>query len=140
MSTNQIEGLAELSRKLSKLEAGLAAKTLRQAAMNAATPVVREARLRIPVGEEAHRTYKGNLVSPGFAKRNIKKKIAIKDGRAVVSIGVAREAFYVVQFLELGTRYIPETPWLVPSFVAQRRNVEQRMAAQLKTKIEKLSR
>ena len=107
--------------------------------MNAATPIVREARLRIPIGDVEHRTYKGNLVAPGFAQRNIRKASKIIDGRAVVSIGVRREAFYATQFVELGTQKMDATPWLVPAFENQRDEVERRLADQLRTKIAKLT-
>ena len=140
MSDRHLAGLKELSLKLNQLGTELAAKTLRQATMNAATPVVREARLRIPVGDIEHRTYKGNLVAPGFGQRSIRKSSKIIDGRAVVSIGVRREAFYATQFVELGTQKMDATPWLVPAFENQRDEVERRLADQLRTKIAKLTR
>lgn len=140
MSERHLAGLKELSLKLNQLGTELAAKTLRQATMNAATPVVREARLRIPVGDIEHRTYKGNLVAPGFGQRSIRKSSKIIDGRAVVSIGVRREAFYATQFVELGTQKMDATPWLVPAFENQRDEVERRLADQLRTKIAKLTR
>ena len=108
--------------------------------MNAATPVVREARLRIPVGDIEHRTYKGNLVAPGFGQRSIRKSSKIIDVLAVVSICVRREAFYATQFVELGTQKMDATPWLVPAFENQRDEVERRLADQLRTKIAKLTR
>lgn len=138
MTDSTIKGLKELEDKLVALGGAVGAKVLRSASLLALTPVVREAKLRIPVGDDAHRTYKGNLVSPGFAKRSVKKASWSNrvTGKAKASVGVKREAFYAVSFVELGTSKMDAQEWLLPAFLAQRKVVEQRFAKTLKRKIE----
>lgn len=66
-----------------------------------------------------HRTYKGRLVSRGFASRSLRvlARVYTAGGefRARAILGVKAEAFYVVQFFEKGTSRIPRQPWLVPA-------------------------
>jgi hypothetical protein len=52
-------------------------------------------------------------------------------------VGVAPEAFYGVQFLELGTRHIPRRPWLEPAYRSQSREVVELFRKKLKQQIEK---
>ncbi len=139
MPDRQIKGLAELEEKLVRLGAETGAKVLRSAALLSVTPVVREAKLRIPVGDTIHRTYKGNIVSPGFAQRSVKKvsRLNKRRGSAKASVGVKREAFYAVSFVEQGTSKMDAQEWLLPAFRARRNEVENRFAKQLKRKIEK---
>ena len=102
---NELKGFKELAIKLNKLEAGLRVKTLRKALFKATTPVVRQMKSRIPVGTEAHRTYKKRLVTPGFAKRSIKRltgKKFISKGKLSIAIGVRAEAYYAIRFYDLG--------------------------------------
>lgn len=140
----KIEGVRELSRKLDNLSKKVRGSTLRKAANAAVKPVLEEARNRIPVNkiEELHKTYKGRLVAPGFAKRSVAAKVSLsRDGRAVFArMGVRREAFYAVNFVELGTSKMPAQPWLRPAFEAKHREATQRFAEVLRTQIEKVAR
>jgi len=141
--TRTIKGLDELSKKLVALGADLGAKTLRQSTRNAMTIIKREAKLRIPVGDRAHRTYKGRLVPPGFAKASIKavsRRPRRGSAKARVSLGVKKEAFYATQFVELGTSKMQARPWLVPAMEAKRSAAEQKIASELKRKIDKYTR
>lgn len=143
MTDRRIEGMRELSAQLATLGGKVGLKALRAATRNAATPIVRAARLRVPVGTRAHRSYKGNLLTPGYARRSIKKTVRRRGrGRtvAIVDVGVRPEAFYAVQFLEVGTAKMAARAWLVPAFEAARDDVEQRLSAQLKRQIERLGR
>lgn len=140
MTRETVEGLKELSRKLAALGEKVGGKALRQATLNASTPALKAAKLAAPVGQVAHKTYKGRLVAPGFLKRSIKRKSYYKNGKAVAMIGVKAEAFYGVQFVEKGTKNISAKPWLVPAFVNNRDNMEQRLKDQIKKKIERLAR
>ena len=99
-----VEGLNELSRKLAKLGPSLAGRELRKSAMYATTTVVKEMKQAAPRGKEPHRTYKGRLVSPGFLSRSVKRKSSYRNGKATVTIGVKKEAFYGVMFVEKGTK------------------------------------
>lgn len=137
----EIEGLKKLNAKLKKLDSAVAEKVLKQAVRNASTPAFKAAQLAAPVGSEAHRTYKGNLVSPGFLKRSIKRVTSMSRGVrrswASVAIGVKAEAYYGVLFLEKGTKKMAARPWFVKAFKSRQREMERRLASELKKKIEK---
>lgn len=137
-----LDGLELLLKRLGALSAQTGGKVLREATNNAATPVVAEAKLRVPVSSDGRvrKSYKGNLITSGFAKRSIKKRSQLIDGRAVVSIGVKKEAYYATLFVELGTRHQEAQPWLVPALEAQQHNVERRLIEQLRRKIDRVTR
>lgn len=102
---NELIGVEELTRKLNRLDSKLAAKSLRSSLFKATTPVVRQMQSRIPVGTDAHRTYKGRLVVPGFARRSVKRltgKKFLNRGRISVAIGVKAEAYYAIRFYDQG--------------------------------------
>lgn len=109
----KVKGLKELSSKLNALERTVAGKTLRSAAMLATTPAMKRMKATAPRGKKLHRTYKGNLVAPGFLSRSIKRKSTYRNGRAKVSVGVKKEAFYGVLFVDPGTKphRIPKKNW-----------------------------
>ena len=137
----ELVGLEELSKQLAKLGAAVGSKTLRQALMSATLPAYKAAKMAAPVGENSHRTYKGNLVGPGFLSRSVARKSYFnkRTGVASVMIGVKPEAFYGVQFVELGTKYQPAQPWLGPAFKKSRNAMEARFKHMLKRKIEKIA-
>lgn len=95
-----LDGYKELSRKLSALGEKVGGKVLRGSMMRATTKVVREMKSKAPVGTVSHRTYKGRLVAPGFASRSIKRVTRVKTGYSSLRIGVRREAFYAIQFMD----------------------------------------
>lgn len=117
-----VEGMRELMRALGELGAGVQLNALRSAAQAAGRAVVKNAQGRIQVGDEPHRTYRGVLVSPGFARRSIVARSYIdkRRGRVGVAIGVRAQAFYAVNFLELerGRSGARGRPWLRPAFEA----------------------
>jgi len=140
----ELEGLAELEKKLEQIGGATAEKALRQAVMNASTPAFKAIKMAAPVGKRAHRTYKGRLVAPGFLRRNIVRRSRIHRGHnktwASVVIGVRDEAFYGVQFLERGTSKMAARPWLAKTFARYRPQMEQRLKEQLRRKIERIAR
>lgn len=165
MPDSSVRGLAELSRKLNSLPAKIAGRVLRQATMNATTPALKEMKRAAPKGKRAHRTYKGNLVAPGFLSRSIKRKSRLKGGKARVEIGVKKEAFYGVLFVEKGTRAhrIPKKgerrmafggrvyshvnhpgarakPWFKRSFIKNEKVMLTRLRDHLRVKIERYVR
>jgi len=99
-----VTGYKELARQLKKLPVKLGAKALRSAAMTSTTPVVKAMKQAAPRGKKFHKTYKGNIAGPGYLSRSIKRSSRIKSGRVRVMIGVKREAFYGVLFVEKGTK------------------------------------
>lgn len=113
-----LEGVAELTRQLDalgKLEDG---KALRRSVAAGGRVVVKAAKSLIPKGVDAHRTYKGRLVAPGFASRNIRAVTTLSKDKqkATVRIGVRNEAFYAVNFVEIGTSKMAKQQWLRPAF------------------------
>lgn len=128
-----ITGYKELSRHVVGLKYAVSGSQLRNAGRYAMQAAKEQAEQGAPMGDPPYgpyttrstpldpypkKTYKGRLVTPGFSRRSI--KLAVKllgNGTAVrVALGVAREAFYAVQFIELGTSKIAKRPWLEPSF------------------------
>ena len=94
---SELEGVKELLAKLNRLDARTVAKAQRSILFKATTPVVRQMKAQVPVGTEAHRTYKGRLVAPGFTKRSIKRLTGTKHlnrGLLSIAIGVRAEGWY----------------------------------------------
>lgn len=133
----ELEGLDALQKQLKQLDPKFQKRAYRNTVRAAMKPVAVTAAATAPVGTEMHKTYKGRWVSPGFLSRSIRQKVtARRDGSAFVSlVGVAPEAFYGVQFLELGTSTIPRRPWLEPSYRANRRQVLSVFQKRLKKQI-----
>ena len=115
-----VTGLGELQAKLSAMESKTSQKALRSALMQSATPMVRKLRAAAPVGTRAHRTNRGRLVAPGFLRRSVAKSSKLIRSEnstvAVVFIGVKKEAYYGIQFLDRGTKYIRKMPWFTSTF------------------------
>jgi HK97 gp10 family phage protein len=116
-------GFKELDQQLANLAEAVGPKranrVMKNALKQAATPVLKMARAKAPVGDRKHRTYKGTLAIPGFLRKNIDKQAFVtKQGTGVVRMGPKAEAFYGTTFLERGTKYISPMPWLVPAFEA----------------------
>lgn len=137
MPNENLKGMEELVDQLNALHSEMAVKLLRSAVGMAVDPIITEAKIRIPVGKEYHLSYKGNLLSPGFARDSIKKITTIKNGAAVASVGVKKEAFYATQFLEVGTSHMDAQPWLQPALEAARPAVEKRLTESLRKKIKR---
>lgn len=123
MPSEKIVGFDALAKKLQTLsdhkEIGKVLKSVVTQAMN---DTKKTAQSLIPVGIDPHKTYKGRLVAPGFAKRSIRvvSRLDKKRGAAVAVLGVLAEAFYAIQFVELGTSKMVAQPWLRPAFAASK--------------------
>ena len=134
-----VTGLKELSDQLSRLERATAIKAMRSAAMGATLPTTKEMRAAAPRGRNVHRTYKGRLVAPGFLSRSIIRKARVnkKTGGASVAIGVKREAFYGIAFLDRGTKNIRGSSWFVSKFKKNSGNIVQLFKTKLAARIAK---
>jgi len=139
MSDLHVQGLKELQAKLQDMEAKTSQKALRSALMTSATPTVRKLRAVAPVGTRDHRTYKGRLVAPGFLRRSVGKESKLVRGKkstiAVVFIGVKKEAYYGVQFLDSGTKFIKAQPWFRRTFDANSSNIVSNFRSKLAAKL-----
>lgn len=142
-----LEGYAELTKKLAELASpkeGMAA--LRESVRKPMRDVQKKAQANIakisPGKTDIHRTYKGRLVGAGFASRSLRSvvKMSKKKDSASALLGVRKEAFYAVQFFELGTATIPKQPWLVPALESSRSEAIRSVGDTLKARIEKIAK
>lgn len=151
-SDGELFGFKELSVKLKRLGPAVGGKFLRQAAMSATLPVLNQAKARIPRNDRdfIKRLPHGNpakarlkrKVAPGFAAKNVARKSVISsDKRFVrVMVGVKPDAYYAVQFVELGTSKQRRQPWLEPALRRNQQKVTSRLGVRLKKKIESEAR
>lgn len=135
-----LEGAAELTAKLFELGAEMAPGQLKGVAKDALTIAEHKARANLPQGEEPHKTYRGRLVSGGYAVStlHIETRVDKRTGSAVATLGVGREAFYAVAFVELGTAHTPAQPWLRPAFEGSNEEMQGAIVVSLRTRIEKV--
>lgn len=126
--SGSLEGVSDLIAKLDALGKLDDGKAIRNAVRAAGRIVAERARALIPKGDVAHRTYKGRLVGPGFASRNIRYIASLSKDKqkATLVVGVRSEAFYAVQFVELGTSKMGKQAWLRPAFQS---TIEQQQTA-----------
>lgn len=137
-----LEGIAELTAKLNALGASVAARELKGAAKDTLTIAEHRARSTMPQGVEPHKTYRGRLVSGGYALStlHIETKLNKRTGSAVATLGVGREAFYAVQFVELGTARMAARPWLRPALEDSENAMLSQLSVVLKKRVEKATK
>jgi HK97 gp10 family phage protein len=156
MSINQIRGAKEIAAQLSEMGKAAGGKALRNAAAAAGRVIVKAAKQNAPVGQWEYtdesdgrtirpypaKTYKGNPRSPGYTKRNVAYKTSISRDKtkAFVNIGVRSEAFYALQFLELGTSKFPKRPWLEPAMRQSKDEAGKVLMTKLRENIDKAAR
>lgn len=128
-----LAGAADLFKKLTQLHDLDGNNILRSAARAGMAVTYKNAKARLAVigahSERAFRTYRGRLVAPGFASRNVRlitTRPKGTNGDAIAILGVRKEAYYAVQFLEIGTSKMAAQPWLRPAFYGTK---EQQLAA-----------
>lgn len=133
-----LEGVADLTAKFNEIGVKFTAKNLKVTVREALEIAEHLARARMPTGVDAHYTHRGRLVSPGYALStlHIETSINKRSGAAVAKLGVGREAFYAVQFVELGTAHMPAQPWLRPSFESSQEPMLQQIATSMKKSLE----
>jgi len=140
--SRHLAGVSELMKQLGELGALDDGKAIRGATRAAGRIVAERARALIPKGTIPHRTYKGRLVAPGYASRNIRYIASLSKDKqkATVVVGVRSEAFYAVQFVELGTSKMERQPWLRPAFQSTIEQQQTAMADHLRAWIEKVAK
>lgn len=140
--TSYLDGVAVLKKRLEALDQVAQIKILRSAVRTGIKPAKQRAQELIPVGIDAHRTYKGRLVAPGFAKRSIRTITVVRSDKKAVSalLGVRKEAFYAVTFVEVGTSKMPAKAWLRPAMKGTQSEQEAGVAIQLKKQVDKATR
>lgn len=125
--TIEVTGLAELEKELKGLSDSMASKVLIQSTGLAANEIVKEAKSRV-----SRRT--------GKAQKAIGKQRKVTDKAAIVYVGVKQQAWYAVTYLERGTVKMGAKPWLVPALEAVQEKTINRLAKELRRKIDKAIR
>jgi HK97 gp10 family phage protein len=131
-----LEGVAQLTRQLislGKLDDG---KALKAAVKAGIQPAYKRAKATIPVGSVPHRlaaAYGKQLVNSGFAQQSLRTITTINAEKNIASalLGVRKNAFYILNFVELGTRYQRAQPFLRPAFFNSRDDMELALRASL---------
>lgn len=142
---SSISGFEEIQRQLDQMSVAAQGKALRSAVFKASLPVLKRAKAAVPVGAPPYesigghdpypvRSYKGNLYTPGHAQRNIARKTIVSEDKTFVRvmIGVRPEAWYAVQFYEIGSQ---RKPWLQPALRDSIGEIDLRMSAFFKAAI-----
>ena len=112
-----VKGARDLDQKLAELGKTIEDKLVRAAVREALKPSLAAAKSSIPKGSKMHKTYKGRRVAPGFAARSLRRVVGKPQGGKIrAALGVSQEAYYALQFLEVGTIHISPRPWLRPAF------------------------
>lgn len=149
MATSEaLQGVADLRGKLEQLARGseitnALRASVRDPMKKVVLPKARDNLAAISPGKTPlHKTYRGRLVSAGFAARSL--KVVVRANRAktlfTALLGVAAEAFYVVQFFELGTAFIPAHPWLVPAFESSQDPALRQITESLRKAVDRIAK
>lgn len=139
-----VQGFGELRAKLSLLstprELNKATRAMVRDPMRIVMRTFKQNIAAVSPGlRDVHRTYKDRLVTAGFAARSVRMAVRVVDGVAYSVLGVLAEAFYVLQFIELGTARIQATPTLVPAFSSNRSAALSKMGETMNEYLEKVS-
>jgi hypothetical protein len=134
-----IEGLALLTKQLNALASLEEGQALKRAVKAGIKQALLRAQQIVPVGTRPHRTYKGLLVAPGFARDSLRTISTINPEKNIASgiLGVRKEAFYILQFIELGTRFYPGEPWIRRALEEARSDCEAEFVASIARSIER---
>lgn len=141
-----LDGVAQLSRQLDALKSMEDGKALKRAAKAFIQPAFKIAQATIPQLKETkrgfHSTYKGNIVTKGFAKRSL-RTISTYDKRTATAsgvLGVRKKAYYAVNYVDKGTRYQKAQEWIVNALMTGKSAGEDRLKASLQADINKLAK
>lgn len=115
----------------------ISVEVLRAVAKKAMEPAYQRAVALIPVNAESHKSYKGPILPPGYAKSAVRVITAKrKDNKGVDAImGVRRLAYYAVNFVELGTTEQQAQPWLRPAMQSTAAQQAQICADEFKQRV-----
>lgn len=146
---NELEGVAELTAKLNALGVEVAGKNLRGSARAAMKVAYERAQATIPQANLGHQIYtrkrdssKRRFVWPGFALRSLRLISGIDKRTGVVRavLGVRKDAFYAVQFVEFGTSRQPAQPWLRNALENTQSQVLARLREDIGKRLERLAK
>jgi HK97 gp10 family phage protein len=134
-----LEGVAALTKQLEALGSLEDGKALKRAVKSGINEALKEAKQIIPVGKEPHRLSNGLLVNYGYAKSQLRTISTINSAKNVASgiLGVRKLAYYILQFIELGTRKTPAQPWIRRALLQSRDQAELALRNSLQVSIAK---
>jgi len=134
----EIQGLAELERKMRQLGPKLAKNALRSAVNAGAQIIKKEAQARAPV-HTGKLKKKAIYVTRSREESTATKqayKVGVRMGRKEQKKG--RDAFYW-WYLEFGTKFVKKMPFLAPAFEAKKLQALDRIKQKLKQKLDALT-
>jgi HK97 gp10 family phage protein len=139
---SSLVGVAELTKQLNQLASLEEGRALKRAVKAGIKPALVRAQELIPVGRVPHRTYKGLLVAPGFAKASLRTISTINGAKNIASgiLGVRQQAFYILKFVELGTRFMEAQPWIRRALLESRSDCEEAFRASIAASVEKAAK
>jgi HK97 gp10 family phage protein len=138
----QLEGLSLLTKQLNALASLEEGQALKRAVKAGIKQALIRAQQIIPVGHAPHRTYKGLLVAPGFARDSLRTISTINPAKNIASgiLGVRKQAYYIAQFIELGTRFVPAQPWIRRALAEARSDCEAEFVASIARSVERAAK
>jgi len=139
VTRSSLEGVAALTKQLislQKLDDGKALKSAVKAGINEA---LKKAQEYVPVGIVPHRTYQGLLVAPGFAKTQLRTISTINAAKNIANgiLGVRKAGFYILQYVEMGTRFQRPQPFIRRALMDAREDAESKLRASLQKSVDK---
>lgn len=145
--TMRFEGSSEAIAKFAALTDRREQRTVLKASVREPMKdVMKKALINIsrfsPGAKAMHKTYRGRLVAAGFAARSVRMITVIDkastSARAI--LGVRKEAFYALQFWELGTAYLKAVPWLQPAFYSSKEDSVRKVGQVMLERIERIAK
>lgn len=134
-----LEGVAVLTKQLKALQQLEQGQVLKRGVKAGINVALKYARQNIPVGGGAtpsgrptvtHLTYQGRRVSAGFARSQLRTGASINRTKDIADgiLTTTKEGFYILNFVELGTRYQRAQPWIRKSLLQARDEAELALA------------
>lgn len=136
--SSSIEGIDVLIKKLKSLDDKTNVKVMQKAAVGSIRRTKNKMKALAPISSKSHKTYKRNVVAPGFLKRSITHRTRKENNSIVVTIGVKKEAYYGVQFLDRGTKFIKPIQWFESTFEKDEKHILEEFKNYLKKNLDKL--
>jgi HK97 gp10 family phage protein len=139
---SSLEGVAALTKQLIALQKLDDGKVLKSAVKAGINEALKKAQEYVPVGTVPHRTYQGLLVAPGFAKSQLRTIATINAAKNVASglLGVRKAAYYILQYVEFGTRFQRAQPFIRRALMDAREDAEAKLRGVLQKAVDKAAR
>lgn len=139
VTRSSLEGVAALTKQLIALQKLDDGRALKNAVKSGINQALKKAQEYVPIGTVPHRTYQGLLVAPGFAKTQLRTISTINSQKNVASglLGVRKAAYYILQYVEFGTRFQRPQPFIRRALMDAREDAESALRASLQRAVNK---